>query len=122
MRFCWHRRVRALICSRAFEERGRVFKACGRSALDSRRQAIRELANWLMVRRSFDIDWFMFAIAADLPLFGAMMVYSASAMFSLKETQASQYTYFYKQIGFTLLGLGGDVCRQPDRLPTLSKP
>src|SRR5229473_2022270 len=52
------------------------------------------------------IDWFMFAIAASLALFGAMMVYSASAMFSLKETESnSQYVYFYKQIGFTIGGL-----------------
>ncbi len=52
------------------------------------------------------IDWFMFAIAASLALFGAMMVYSASAMFSLKETESnSQYVYFFKQIGFTLGGL-----------------
>lgn len=51
-------------------------------------------------------DWFMFVIAAMLALFGAMMVYSASAMFALKETESnSQFTYFYKQIGFTLLGL-----------------
>jgi cell division protein FtsW len=48
----------------------------------------------------------MFGIAAALALFGAMMVYSASAMFALKETgSVSQYTYFYKQIGFTLGGL-----------------
>ncbi len=52
------------------------------------------------------IDWFMFGIAASLALFGAMMVYSASAMFALKETESgSQFTYFYKQIGFTLIGL-----------------
>ena len=52
------------------------------------------------------IDWLMFGIAAALALFGAMMVYSASAMFSLKETDSSsQYIYFYKQIGFTLGGL-----------------
>jgi cell division protein FtsW len=52
------------------------------------------------------IDWIMFATAALLALFGAMMVYSASAMFSLKETESSsQYTYFFKQIGFTLGGL-----------------
>ena len=48
----------------------------------------------------------MFAIAASLALFGAVMVYSASAMIALKETDgASQFTYFYKQFGFTLLGL-----------------
>ena len=48
----------------------------------------------------------MFAIAASLALFGAVMVYSASAMIALKETEgASQFTYFYKQFGFTILGL-----------------
>ncbi len=48
----------------------------------------------------------MFGIAATLALFGAMMVYSASAMFALRETESnSQYTYFYKQISFTILGL-----------------
>ena len=52
------------------------------------------------------IDWFMFGIAAALALFGALMVYSASAMFSLKESEsASQFTYFYKQGAFTLIGL-----------------
>jgi cell division protein FtsW len=57
------------------------------------------------------IDWFLFAITAGLALFGAVMVYSASAMISLKETAenpdgASQFAYFYKQLGFTLAGLG----------------
>src|SRR6185436_17527664 len=56
------------------------------------------------------IDWFLFAITAGLALFGAVMVYSASAMISLKETAenpegASQFAYFYKQLGFTLAGL-----------------
>lgn len=52
------------------------------------------------------IDWFMFGIAAALALFGAMMVYSASAMFSLKETESnSQYVYFFKQVAFTIAGL-----------------
>lgn len=51
-------------------------------------------------------DWFMFALAAGLALFGAMMVYSASAMIAVRETAgASQFTYFYKQLGFTLAGL-----------------
>jgi cell division protein FtsW len=55
-------------------------------------------------------DWFLFAIAAGLALFGAVMVYSASAMISLQETSknpegASQFIYFYKQFGFTILGL-----------------
>jgi len=56
------------------------------------------------------IDWFLFAIAAGLALFGAVMVYSASAMISLKETAnnadgATQFSYFFKQFGFTLFGL-----------------
>jgi cell division protein FtsW len=52
------------------------------------------------------IDWLMFAVAAGLAGFGAVMVYSASAMIALRETQGeSQFTYFYKQTGFTLLGL-----------------
>lgn len=56
------------------------------------------------------IDWFMFAIAASLALFGSVMVYSASAMISLKETAenpegATQFAYFFKQFAFTLAGL-----------------
>ena len=56
------------------------------------------------------IDWFLFAIAAGLALFGAVMVYSASAMISLKETAenpegATQFAYFFKQFGFTVFGL-----------------
>lgn len=56
------------------------------------------------------IDWFLFAIAASLALFGAVMVYSASAMISLRETAnnadgATQFSYFFKQFGFTAFGL-----------------
>ena len=52
------------------------------------------------------IDWYMFGIAATLAVFGALMVYSASAMFSLKETESSsQYVYFFKQVSFTVAGL-----------------
>lgn len=48
----------------------------------------------------------MFAIAAGLALFGTMMVYSASAMIAQRETQgASQFTYFYKQLAFTIGGI-----------------
>ena len=54
------------------------------------------------------MDWFLFAIAASLALFGVVMVYSASAMIALRETEgASQFTYFYKQAGFTAIGLIG---------------
>lgn len=56
------------------------------------------------------IDWFMFVVAASLALFGSVMVYSASAMISLKETAdnaegATQFAYFFKQFTFTLAGL-----------------
>ena len=51
-------------------------------------------------------DWFMFTIAAGLAVFGSVMVYSASAMMSLKETQdQSDLTYFYKQFGFSMGGI-----------------
>ena len=51
-------------------------------------------------------DWFMFVIAAGLALFGALMVYSASAMMAMKESgEASQYTYFVKQIIFVGIGI-----------------
>lgn len=54
------------------------------------------------------IDWFMFAIAAALALFGVVMVYSASAMISLRETDGeTQFAYFYKQFIFTVVGLLG---------------
>jgi len=49
-------------------------------------------------------DWFLFAIAAGLAVFGAAMVYSASAMIAMKESQ-SQFTYFNKQFAFALIGL-----------------
>lgn len=56
------------------------------------------------------MDWLLFAIAAGLALFGAVMVYSASAMISLRETAdsaegATQFSYFFKQFGFTVFGL-----------------
>lgn len=51
-------------------------------------------------------DWLMFGLAAGLALFGALMVYSASAMMSMKESpDASQYTYFIKQSIFVLIGI-----------------
>src|SRR2546423_4291127 len=51
-------------------------------------------------------DWFLFTIAAGLAVFGSVMVYSASAMMALQETQnQSDLTYFYKQFGFTLAGI-----------------
>lgn len=48
----------------------------------------------------------MFALAAGLAVFGTMMVYSASAMIAHRESAgASQFTYFYKQAGFTVAGI-----------------
>ncbi len=48
----------------------------------------------------------MFSIAAGLALFGAMMVYSASAMMAMKESnENSQFTYFFKQLVFVLVGI-----------------
>ncbi|MDQ3321338.1 MAG: putative lipid II flippase FtsW [Acidobacteriota bacterium] len=56
--------------------------------------------------KKFRTDWLMFAVAAGLAAFGSVMVYSASAMISLQETGGeTQFTYFYKQFGFTVLGL-----------------
>ena len=50
------------------------------------------------------IDWFMFAIAGGLAVFGSMMVYSASAMMAMKESsESSQYTYFLKQLMFIFI-------------------
>src|SRR5688572_1070286 len=60
------------------------------------------------MEREHRTDWFMFAIAAGLALFGTMMVYSASAMIAHRETGGvSQFTYFYKQFAFTAIGLTG---------------
>lgn len=48
----------------------------------------------------------MIIIAAGLAVFGAAMVYSASAMISIRETGGeSQFSYFYKQFIFTAIGL-----------------
>lgn len=71
-----------------------------------RRNLRSEILDLKMARGENRIDWFMFGIVAALALFGSMMVYSASAMVSLKETESiSQNTYFYKQFGFSLIGL-----------------
>ena len=59
-----------------------------------------------MIEREYRTDWILFGIAAGLALFGTMMVYSASAMIAHRETQgASEFTYFYKQLGFTVAGI-----------------
>jgi cell division protein FtsW len=48
----------------------------------------------------------MVAIAVGLALFGTMMVYSASAMIAHRDTGgASQFTYFYRQSAFTVIGV-----------------
>lgn len=49
----------------------------------------------------------MFVIASGLAVFGALMVYSASAMMAMRESQeGSQYTYFFKQLLFVAIGIG----------------
>ena len=56
--------------------------------------------------RKLQIDWILFAAVATLSLFGVVMVYSASAMVAIKETNgASQYGYVFKQFAFTVAGL-----------------
>jgi len=58
----------------------------------------------MMMVSKLRIDWFLFTIATGLAVFGAAMVYSASAMMAMRESQ-SQFTYFYKQFAFTIVGL-----------------
>jgi len=59
-----------------------------------------------VMNKELRTDWFMFVIASSLALFGALMVYSASAMMAMKESsENSQYTYFSKQIIFVLIGI-----------------
>lgn len=65
----------------------------------------------------------MFGIAAALAVFGAMMVYSASAMFALRESESgSQFTYFYKQIAFTAMGLAAMILISRVDYHNLQKP
>ena len=49
------------------------------------------------------MDWWLFAVSVALALFGVMMVYSASAMIALREN--NQYSYFTKQLIFTMIGI-----------------
>ncbi|NNE66366.1 MAG: putative lipid II flippase FtsW [Pyrinomonadaceae bacterium] len=56
--------------------------------------------------KKLKIDWLMFAVTAALALFGAVMVYSSSAMISMIESDgATQFSFFYKQFFATMLGL-----------------
>jgi cell division protein FtsW len=49
----------------------------------------------------------MMIVAGGLAVFGTIMVYSASAMISMRESGGeSQFSYFYKQAIFTVIGLG----------------
>lgn len=51
-------------------------------------------------------DIILIVISTALAAFGTLMVYSASAMHAQRETAgATQFTYFYKQLGFTVFGL-----------------
>lgn len=51
------------------------------------------------------MDWWLFAIALALAMFGVIMVYSASAMIAMRES-ANQYSYVTKQLVFMLIGVG----------------
>lgn len=54
------------------------------------------------------LDWWMLFLVTGLSLFGVLMVYSASAMISLRESgDKSQFLYFSKQLIFTVIGLIG---------------
>src|SRR5688572_25154995 len=97
---CEFRYVRQFRASRKNVQEGREWSEKGDKAERDGSSQIE-----LMVSR-LKTDWFMFALAAGLALFGALMVYSASAMIAVRETAgASQFTYFYKQFAFTLAGL-----------------
>lgn len=57
-------------------------------------------------------DWFMFGMASALALFGAIMVYSSSAMISMRDTAddpagPTQYAFFFKQMLFVAVGIAG---------------
>jgi len=55
-------------------------------------------------------DWYMFALVTGLSLFGVVMVYSASAMISLSETEnETSLLYFLKQLVFTVVGIGAMI-------------
>ncbi len=51
------------------------------------------------------LDLLLVTVAIVLAVFGVAMVYSASAVISMRETQ-SQFTYFYKQLMFSVIGIG----------------
>jgi cell division protein FtsW len=56
--------------------------------------------------KKLQLDWILFAAVAALSLFGVVMVYSSSAMLSIKETGGeNQFVYAIKQFGSTVLGL-----------------
>jgi cell division protein FtsW len=50
------------------------------------------------------MDWWLFAVALALSMFGVVMVYSASAMIAMKES-SNQYSYVTKQVIFMLIGV-----------------
>ena len=60
-------------------------------------------------------DWLMFAVAAGLAVFGSIMVYSASAMISLRETQgtAGETQFDISQAGVAYAALSSGIGQSP---------
>ncbi|MCX7639777.1 MAG: putative lipid II flippase FtsW [Pyrinomonadaceae bacterium] len=55
--------------------------------------------------KKLQMDWLLFSVTAALAIFGVVMVYSASAMISLRETRGETgFFYFYKQLIFVAVG------------------
>jgi len=56
------------------------------------------------------MDRVLFAVATGLAVFGSVMVYSASAMMALNETQnQTDLIYFYKQFAFMIAGIAAMI-------------
>ncbi len=60
--------------------------------------------NAIQMAKKLRMDWWLFAIALALAMFGVIMVYSASAMIALRES-SNQYSYVTKQFIFMLIGV-----------------
>lgn len=56
--------------------------------------------------KKLQIDWYLAFAAIALTTFGLAMVYSASALLSLRESDgATQFAYFFKQLAYAVIGL-----------------
>jgi cell division protein FtsW (lipid II flippase) len=77
------------------------------------------------MEKKLRIDWLMFAVAAGLAVFGSIMVYSASAMISLRETRRGRREKRSLRIFINSSDLrfwfGGDVRNEQNKLSPLRK-